>query len=338
MVKKLITVLTVAAMLVSVAALGFGGLAAYEETVLFGDANSDGKLDTEDARLVLQAASGIVSITDGDAFDRADVNSDGALTIFDARQILRATAGLISLQPSGAFSGIECEGGIRIDEQTAVLLFNQTLNRVKTEKDGFAAAIIKTEDEELNKDSLQSSGSVTGPVMSLISSIVAGQDDEQVVTHINKGSQNYSAMSIEGSPYVSLLEVEDIYGMKASYDIETGYITLKIAIPDAELESLSQSSYAAVLNTEIMLEETNNLLVNFLDASQMRRYFKNGVLTLVVDNNSANGDVISYGIDYESEMFVSKVTVSFLGREYTANNLTFTKTHSINYEFDWTGA
>ena len=254
MVKRIIIALTVVAVIASVMSVGFSGLAAYEPTILYGDVNGDEKLDTQDAREALKAASGMITITDGEAFERADVNGDGFITIFDARQILRGAVGLVSLQPSGAFSGIEFEGDISMTEDAAIVLFNESLNRVKTETDGYAAAIEKTEDDELNEDSLSSDGSLTGAVLKLISGIIAEEDSENEVTGINKGSQNYSLMSIEGSPYVSLLRVDDIYGLRASYDIATNYITLKIAIPDSDIEAVTQSAYSRVLNAEMMIE------------------------------------------------------------------------------------
>lgn len=334
MVKRLMIVLMVVALIASVMSIGFNGVAAYEETIIYGDIDGDGKVTTVDARLALRAASGIESITDGEAFNKADVNGDSSITIFDARQILRSAIIGVSLQPSGAFSGVECEGGISITEENAVALFNQALNRIKTEESGYAASGTKTKSDELTTCS-SDNGQLSSSVLGLVEDIIAEEGPELETETIPKNSQNYTIMSIEGSPYVSRLTVDDIYGLRASYNAESGQITLSIAIPDAEIEGLTQSAYSRLLNTEIMLEETNQLLAKFLsDDAAMRREFKNCVATVVID--AANLDVLNYTINYESEMYIAEATIKRLIFDpITIKGLKFAKTHSIEYVFNW---
>lgn len=61
-----------------------------------GDVNGDGKVEPEDARLVLRAAVGIIHFIK-DAFNAADVDHDESITPADARLVLRASVGLEKL-------------------------------------------------------------------------------------------------------------------------------------------------------------------------------------------------------------------------------------------------
>ena len=62
-----------------------------------GDANCDGKVDAEDARLVLRVSVGLEELTDPSAMLGADVDRDGRITAADARIILRAAVELEQL-------------------------------------------------------------------------------------------------------------------------------------------------------------------------------------------------------------------------------------------------
>ena len=61
-----------------------------------GDVNNDARVRTDDARLCLRAAIGLIRYT-GNAFRAADVDRDGMITTADARLILRASIGLDDL-------------------------------------------------------------------------------------------------------------------------------------------------------------------------------------------------------------------------------------------------
>lgn len=78
--------------------------------VLVGDVNSDGKVNTTDARLVLQYAAGLI---EADAIDleAAEVNGDQKINTTDARQILQLAAGILSEFPRGEYVEVPVEGG-----------------------------------------------------------------------------------------------------------------------------------------------------------------------------------------------------------------------------------
>ena len=63
----------------------------------YGDANGDGKVNVNDARLVLRFALGLESWSKG--IDYCDVNGDFDVTIMDARLILQRALGLIPAFP-----------------------------------------------------------------------------------------------------------------------------------------------------------------------------------------------------------------------------------------------
>lgn len=60
-----------------------------------GDVNGDGKINTTDARVVLQYAAGIIK-EDALTVDAADTNGDGKVNTTDARRILQYAAGIIT--------------------------------------------------------------------------------------------------------------------------------------------------------------------------------------------------------------------------------------------------
>ena len=64
-------------------------LAAAEKTYLYGDADTDGALTAEDARVALRCAVRLALCDELQAI-LADVDSDGRITPADARKILRA--------------------------------------------------------------------------------------------------------------------------------------------------------------------------------------------------------------------------------------------------------
>lgn len=62
---------------------------------ILGDANLNGKVTAEDARIVLRTAAALDMIDDQDAWECADVDRDGRITATDARLVLRTAAQLI---------------------------------------------------------------------------------------------------------------------------------------------------------------------------------------------------------------------------------------------------
>ena len=62
-----------------------------------GDANMDGKVDLQDALVVLRAALGIENLSD-EATTYADVDGDGKITLTDCSLVLKAALGIIELK------------------------------------------------------------------------------------------------------------------------------------------------------------------------------------------------------------------------------------------------
>ena len=73
---------------------GYTGV-CFHDVGLTGDCNTDGKINTGDAALVLKYSAEMTELSD-DRFALADVNADGTVNTADAVLILRYTAGIIS--------------------------------------------------------------------------------------------------------------------------------------------------------------------------------------------------------------------------------------------------
>ena len=349
MFKRFVTVLTVIAILCSVMSLGFTSAAYYQEDIIYGDVDGNGVVDTEDARLALQMASGIAVLEDDVQLSRSDVNFDGFITIFDARQILRGAAGLASLQPSGAFSGFEVSG-ITISEEATIAYFNSCLNKIKIveseEKQYIAATITKTESDNLTSFNIKEielpvigNASAEG-IASMVEESLTEDDKENESTIIPFGSDDFSLVSVEGESYVSNLSVSDIFGSRVGYDSQLGQITIEIALPDTEVEMSTQSAYAEVLNTSEMIAEQDTTLMKLMKASAggetaMLREFKNCVLKIVVD--VATNNVLSYTVSYQSKVYVAQTNFG-IGSLSAAKlkGIEFEKAHLVKYEdFQW---
>lgn len=348
MFKRFITVLTVVSLLFSVMSLGFISNAAYTDEILYGDVNGDGVVDTKDARSALELASGLALLEDEAQLTRSDVNFDGYITIFDARQILRGAAGLATLQPSGAFSGFD-GGGIFSDEDSLVAFFNGYLNKIKVveseEKQYIAATITKTESDNLTSLNIKEvelpvfgNASAEG-IASMVEESLTEDDKENESIVIPFGSDDFSLVSVEGENYVSKLSVYDVFGSRASYDVELGQMTIEIALPDTEIEMANQSAYASVLNTADMITEQNTTLMKLMKASSgesaMLREFKNCVLRIVVD--VATNNVLSYTVSYQSKVYVAQTDFGISSLSAAKlKGIEFEKDHLIRYEdFQW---
>lgn len=124
--KKLLSVILVLCMLLSVTA--FSANAAYSDKftdagkkacnkLMLLDADKDGTINTEDAVLYLKAAAGIID----DEAGSYDYNGDGVVSVADARSVLAVVAGVES----------------SLTQSEALLLFNDSLNAVKSVRPGF---------------------------------------------------------------------------------------------------------------------------------------------------------------------------------------------------------
>ncbi len=349
MLKRIITILTVAALLCSVMSIGFSANASYEDETIYGDVDGSGIVDTSDARLALQLAAGVVLTENEAQLKRTDVNFDGAITIFDARQILRGAAGLATLQPSGAFNGFD-GGGIFGSEEALVAYFNAYLNRIKVveseENKYIAATITKTEADNLTEFNIKeveipafSFGASAEGIASMVKESLVEDDKENVVTVIPYGSNDLSLVSVENEDYVSNLAVSDVFGSRASYDADLGQLTIEIALPDTEIEMANQSAYAKVFNTSDMIAEQNTTLMKLMKMSSgetsMLREFKNCVLKIVVE--VATNNVLSYTVSYKSKVYVAQTNFGISSLSVAKlKGIDFEKDHLIKYEdFQW---
>ncbi len=349
MFKRFITILTVVALLCSTFSIGLSVGASYTEKTVYGDINGDGVVDTEDARVALQIAAGLVDLENKSQLKRCDFNFDGYITIFDARQILRGAAGLASLQPSGAFNGFD-GGGIFKNEEALVAYFNAYLNQIKVvvsaEEKYIAATITKTESDNLNNFNIKEVelpafgfGTSAEGVAEMVRDSLTEDDNENVVTMIPYGSSDFSLVAVENEDYVSKLSVSDVFASRASYDEKAEEITIEIALPDTEVEMANQSAYSKVFNTDDMIAEQNSTLMKLIKSSSgetaMFREFKDGVLTIVVDAKTNN--VLSYTTAYKSNAYIAQTTVG-IGNTLNAKlkGIEFEKEHLVKYEdFQW---
>ena len=340
--NKIISIITVTVMLFTLMSASMSASAMVDTTITYGDIDGNDVVDTVDARAVLLAASGIKEITDPKAFERADVNNDGYITLFDARQVLRGVSGLVSLQPTGAFYGFEgCTDGIIIDSpESAMAVFNVCLNRVKTDFPGFT----RSESADISNFTIKEVslvgidfGNSAESVAQMIRDMIVSESEPEEAQIIVKGDNSYNAMSVESEDYVSKLTADDVCGIKVSSDAE-GYFTIQVALPDGEIDNLSQTAYSKVFNTDLIQKDTDNVLINVFDSNTPKdaktKNIKNAVLTLVFDTA---GNVVSYTTTYETDLFLAESTFgvsSILSAELTG--LRYTTKVTVTYDdFQW---
>lgn len=322
--KRFFSVILAITLLFSIMSVGFTANAMVATDIIYGDADGNGVVNTEDARLVLMVAAGLKSITDEADFKCADVNNDGVITVFDARQILRACAGLVELVPRGAAEFDEIEGRFLVEEsvsqagininspEAAVAVFNAMLNRVKTDFPGF------TRSESVNVTGFKiqevtlvgvNFGNSAESVTTMIEEMLVSESEPEEVQTIIKGENSYNAMSVETENYVSKLSANDIYGAKVSFD-GVNKMTISIALPDCEIDNISQTAYDDVFNTKLLAEDASSTLESVFASNTMedakRKLCKDAVLTLVFDTET--GNVISYTTTYKTDMYLLKST------------------------------
>ena len=314
--KKIISLITALVLVVSIMSTAINAFAIIQKDIAYGDVDGNNAINTEDARLALMSAAGIKIISDENAFNRADVNNDGAVSLFDARQILRGAAGIVRLQPSGAFYGFTgyTDDTINVNSpEAAIAVFNTCLNRIKTEQPGFvrseAADVINFNIHEVNLVGIEFGNSAES-VAALIKELLVSETEPEEAQTIIKGTNCDNAMSVEKANYVSNLSAKDIYGVKVDYDGD-GIMTITVALADCEIDNVSQSAYADVFNTELLVEDSKNVLESVFTASELsdaaRKDVKNAVLTMSFD--TATGNVISYTTTYETDMYIHQSTM-----------------------------
>lgn len=309
--KKILSLLMVIALVVSVLSTATTAFAIIEKDIMYGDVDGNNVVNTVDARLALMSAAGIQVLTDENEIKRADVNSDGVVSLFDARQILRGVAGVVRLQPTGAFYGFTGykDDTINVSSpEAAIAVFNTCLNKIKTKKPGFvrseAADVVNFNIEEVTLVGIDFGNSAESVAQMIEEMLVSETEPEEAQTII-KGTNCDNAMSVEKETYVSKLSANDIYGVTVEYDGE-GTMTISVALADCEIDNVSQSAYADVFNTELLVEDSENVLESVFSSSELkdatRKDVKNAVLTMSFD--TATGNVTSYTTSYETDMYI----------------------------------
>ena len=333
--KKIISLITALVLAFSVMSTAINVFAIVNKDIAYGDVDGNDAVNTADARLALLSAAGIKTITDEGVFKRADVNNDGVVSLFDARQILRGAAGIVRLQPSGAFYGFTGykDDTINISSpEAAIAVFNTCLNKIKTEQPGFtrseAADVINFNIEQVKLIGIDFGNSAES-VAGLIEELLVTETEPEEAQTIVKGTNCDNAMSVEKANYVSKLSANDVYGVKVEHNGED-ILTITVALADCEIDNVSQSAYADVFNTELLVEDSKNVLESVFTASELsdaaRKDAKNAVLTMSFD--TATGNVISYTTTYETDMYIlqssmgisSILTAELKGIQYGTKN------------------
>lgn len=340
--NKIISVIVVTVMLFTLMSATLSASALVDSKVKYGDIDADGVVDTSDARDALMAAAGLDTLS-GNALKRADVNTDGIITLFDARQILRSATGLVSLQPKGAFSGFKgySDGAINISSpEAAMTVFSLCLNKVKTENPGF----VRSETRDITDFSIKeltlvgiNLGNSTEGVSQMVKDMLVEESEPEPSQIIVKGDNTYNAMSVEGEDYVSKLTADDVYGVEVSQDKE-GYVTIKVALPDGELDNLNHTAYSKAFNTTLIQEDAKGVLIGAFENNSPEdarvKNAENAVLTLVIDTA---GNVVSYTTSYEVDLYLSQTNFdvsSILSAEI--KGLSFRTRVTVTYnDFQW---
>lgn len=321
MIKRILCICIALSMLLAACVVSASAL--VDTTITYGDFDGDKDVDTDDASAVLKAAAGLGSINDALSRKRCDINGDGEITIYDARQILRSCANLSDIQPAGAFVGFE-GNGIFGSAEDAVNYFNTGLNRIKTDMAGFT----RSETAEVLNFNIQNvslSGITLGEsassVAAMIESMIVKESEPEAVQVSLKGENCDNAMSVETEEYVSRLSADEVLGVKCSRDVEAGTLTIEIAVPDTELDNVSQTAMGDVLNSKILQENMDTVIGNVfgVDAGgdATRKTIKNCVLTATFD--TSNGQVLSYVTAYETDTYIATSTLGINGGILSAN-------------------
>ncbi len=339
--EKIISLILCVAVLCSICSLSVSAL--IDTNITYGDSNGDGEITTDDVNSVLKHVASLQSITDPETVKKCDINNDGYITVYDARQILRSCAGLTNIQPTGPEGYQGSSVPANVGTENAVLIFNVVLNRIKTEKPGFTRT--ETADvEDLNIESMKLSGISMGATASSVSEAIKGMikresEPENVLTSI-KGDNCDNAMSVETATYVSQLKESELYGVKYYKDIENGIVTIEVALPDAELDSISYTPFADVFNIDILKENSENVLENVFGATSLndavRKGIKNCVLKVEYDEATAN--VISYTTSYITDMYIRDSIVGINGGILSAelHGISYSTRVSVIYsDFQW---
>ncbi len=338
MFKKLISVFLVTALVFSLFAVSFSASALVDTTITYGDFDGKNGVTTTDAIAVLKVCALLDSITDENVFKRCDINSDGEITIYDARQILRSCADIATIQPTGEFSGFD-GGGVFVDPAVAVEYFNIAVNRIKTEKPGFSRSEtadvkgFKIDDVKLSSVSV---GESAESVTSMIESMLVSESEPEHYLDSYKGENCDNAMSVEKESYVSKLSADEVLGVRCVKNVEEGTLTIEIALPDCDLDSVGQTAIGDVLSAEILQENMDTIIGNVFGASDggdsTRKTIRNCLLTAVID--TSDGSVIQYVTAYTTETKIASSTMGLKGGILSAelNGIEYTTAIKVIYD------
>lgn len=158
------------------------------ETRLMGDADSNGKINSTDARAVLRAASQLDEMSEDDT-KFCDINADGKLTSSDAREILRAAAGMITLPSTEDVLGYkpyEKSEAVKnqIDDLKVILMAYQSAEEEEAKKElqdyydklygnGSSGESTTTPEETTTKE-INSTGNKVNDIIGGIGDIIGG--------------------------------------------------------------------------------------------------------------------------------------------------------------------
>jgi hypothetical protein len=342
MTKKIISVFLVVSVLFALFATSFSASALVDTTITYGDFDGKNGVTTSDAVEVLKVSAMLGTVNNEAAFKRCDINSDGVITIYDARQILRACAGIATIQPQGEFSGFD-GGGVFVDPAIAVEYFNIAVNKIKTEKPGF----IRNEAVDIKGfkiGSVSLSGFTANEsaqsVSDMIESMLVSESAPAPTLESFKDENCDNAMSVETETYVSNLKSSGVLGIKCVKKPTEGTITIKIALPDCEVENISHTAVGDVLNARLVQEKSQNALVSVFGKvdgeDAIRNRVENCILTAVFDTKT--GKVVSYTTKYETELYIPSSTIGVTGGNLTAQlkGVQYTTAYTVTYtDFEW---
>ncbi len=353
MFKKLTAFILSAVILFSGIALAFNAGAVYEDPgYLLGDVDLNGVLNLEDARLALRYHSGISKTLASQQFERADVDGNGKIEFSDVYTIFRATVGLEMLQPTGAFDGFETNAPDIIGTPEQLIdIFNYAVNKIKTE-DGFAAGFSRYATDTLKTLDIKEMEIIgfnlsagTDFVTEKVVGILTNDDENGAESIVSKGDTDMSKMSVENSVDVSTLTAADLYGARANIDPQNKTVTLEIALPDVEMDTVYNMDcpYNKVLNPAIMMEKAESTFTKLVGSGATNvtkhRMFKNLVVKAVISygydalTGSNYYRIKEYSTSYDTFVYFSEAKLIGIAK---IKNTTYEKNRLVEYKnFTW---
>ncbi len=310
--KKFLTAILVCAIMCSMVAFAFQASAL--EAVCIGDTDNSGTLDLADARLALRIVSKLEKPSQ-DQIERADVNSNGIIDLADVEGILCAALGITRYQRTGAFFGFD-GGGYFESADELLYYFNSNLNEIKIQDAGFIAesdAIVDSfsmQDIIFRGYSFESPDIFEGLLKDELTSSFESDDPVMYVL----GSDNDYAIEAVGQEYVSILEADDVCGVKAEYDKVNEELTVSVSLYDTSLQAAAVSeSYAKALNINnmnVISQGTVSRLFGKLTTPAVQQYKD---VTLTAKFHEPTGKVVSYEVAYSNDVRIASAGVNLAG-------------------------